>query len=111
MTDVHTTVSQNAPTKNIYTIKELVMMETSIFDYHTSLHITEIQQLAFHLPHILIIGTHHCGNTLWDEFKHRGSFQDVLCCHDYAERGVASFSHQIKSKYFGRNIYVYIEGI
>ena len=35
----------------------------------------------------------------------------MLCCRDYAERVVASFSHQIQSEYYGGNISVSIEGI
>ena len=44
-------------------------------------------------------------------FKRRESFQYVLCCRDYAEIIVASFSHQIKPEYYGGNRYVSIEGI
>ena len=44
-------------------------------------------------------------------FKQRETFQDVLCCRDYAERLVASFSRQIQSEYYGRNVSVSIEGI
>ena len=44
-------------------------------------------------------------------FKLRESFQDVLCCRDYAERVVASFANQIQSKYYGGNRSVYIEVI
>ena len=35
----------------------------------------------------------------------------MLCCHDYAERVVASFPHQIQSKYYGGNISKPIECI
>ena len=36
----------------IYTRKELVMMETTISNVHTSLYIPDIQKLAFHLPNV-----------------------------------------------------------
>ena len=45
----------------IYTRKELVMMETTIYDFHTSFYIPAIQKLAFRLPHVRILGTNHCG--------------------------------------------------
>ena len=45
-----------------YLIKHIVMMETLIVDFHQQLYITEIQKLELHLPHVKIIGTHHCGN-------------------------------------------------
>ena len=47
--------------RKIYTRKELVMMEKTIPDFHTSLYIPAIQNSAFHLPHVRIIGTNHCG--------------------------------------------------
>ena len=36
-------------------------------------------------------------------------FQDILCCRDYAEQVVSSFSQQIQSEYYGRNISMFIE--
>ena len=97
--------------KNIYTRKELVMMETTISDFRTSFYIPAIQKLAFHLPHVHILGTNHCGEMWRTAFKQRELFQDVLCCCDYAERVVASFDNQIKSEYYDGNRYESIEGI
>ena len=77
----------------IYTIKELVMMETTISGFYTSFYIPAIQKLEFHLPHGLILGTHHCVAMRLTAFKRRELFQDVLCCSDYAERVVARFTH------------------
>ena len=72
-------------------------METTIYDFHTSLYIPEIQKLAFHLPHVRILGTNHCGEMIRTAFKRRELFQDVLCSCDYYERLVASFANQIQS--------------
>ena len=82
----------------IYTRKELVMTETKISNFHTSLYILAIKNLDFHLPHVRILGSHNCGEMQCRDFKRRELFQDVLCCCDYAERVVASFDHQIKSE-------------
>ena len=79
----------------IYTRKELVMMETTISNSHSSLYITYIQKLAFHLPHVRILGTNHCGAMRRTDFKRRELFQDVQYRRDYAVRVVARFSHQI----------------
>ena len=49
--------------KNIYTRKELVMMGKTIFNLHTYFYIPEIQKLAFHVPHIQILGTNHWGES------------------------------------------------
>ena len=58
------------PTK-IYTIKDIVMMETTTSNFHTSFIIPSIQKLAFHIPHVQIIGTNHCGDSRWTAFKSR----------------------------------------
>ena len=67
----------------------LLMVEfhckTKIYDFHNSFYISYIQRLAFHLPHMCILGTNHSGELQRTAFKRRGLFQDVLCCHDYAE--------------------------
>ena len=34
----------------IYTRKELFMMDTSIYDFHTSFYIPKMQKVAFHSP-------------------------------------------------------------
>ena len=104
---------ESSPDKStkIYTRKELVMMETSISYFHTSFYIPAIHKLAFHLPHVRILGTNHCGELRRTAFKRRELFQDVLCYCDYAERVVASFANQIQSEYYGGNRSVYIEGI
>ena len=56
-------------TEKLYTIKYIFMMESSIVDFHQDLYIPAIQKLAFHLPHVHIIGTHHCGNMRREAFK------------------------------------------
>ena len=72
--------------KYIYTRKELVMMETTISKFHTSFYIPAIQKLAFHLPHVRILGTNHCRAMRRTSLKRRELFQDELFCCDYDER-------------------------
>ena len=55
----------------IYTRKDLVMMETTIYEFHTSFYIPEIQKLAFHIPQVQRLVTKHCGNYHRTAFKHR----------------------------------------
>ena len=86
-------------------------METTISNFHTSLYILSIHKLAFHIPHVQILGTNHCGDSRRTASKIRESFQDVLCRRDCAEIVVASFAHQIQSEYYGGNISVSIEVI
>ena len=86
-------------------------METTISDFHTSSYIPAINKLAFHLPHVHILSTNHCGELRHTAFKRRELFQDILYRRDYSERLVASFANQIQSEYYGGNISVSIEGI
>ena len=58
-------------------------METTVYDFHTSFYIPDIQRLDFHLPHMRILVTNHCGKLRRTAFKLRELFQDVLCCRDY----------------------------
>ena len=74
------------------------MTETTISDPHTSFYIPAIQKLAFHLPHVRILGTNHCSEMRRTAFKRHELFQYALCRHDYAERVVASFANQIQSE-------------
>ena len=74
------------------------MMETTISGFHTSFYIPAIHKLAFHLPHVRILGTNHCDELRRIAFKRQELFQDVLYRHDYAERVVASFTNQIQSE-------------
>ena len=76
------------------------MMETTISDFHTSFYIPYIQKLAFHLPHVRILGKNHCGELQRTAFKRCELFQDVICCRDYTERGVESFANKIQSEYY-----------
>ena len=59
------------------------MMETTIYDFHTSFYIPDIQKLAFRLTHVRILGTNHWGEIRRIDFKRRELFQDVLCHSDY----------------------------
>ena len=87
------------------------MIETSILKFHNKYYITSIKKLAFHLPHVRIIGTHNCGKECHEEFKLRSKQHDVLCRSDYEDHIVSIFAHQIKSESCGGNRSVSIEGI
>ena len=104
---------ESSPDKStkICTRKELMMMETTISDFHNSLYIPAIQKLAFHLPHVRILGTNHCGEMRRTAFKRRELFQYVICLQDYAERVFANFANKIQSEYYSGNRSVSIEGI
>ena len=87
------------------------MMETTIYNFHTSFYIKEIQKLAFNISHVQIFGANQCDDSYKTVFKRRKKFQDVICLRDYYERVVDIYAHKIQSEYSGVNIYVSIEGI
>ena len=76
------------------------MMETTISDFHTSFYIPAIQKLAFHIPHVRILGKNHYCEMRRTAFKRRELFQDVLCRRDYADGAVElifDFGNALKS--------------
>ena len=79
----------------IYTRKQIVMTETTVYDFYTSFYIPSIEKLAFNLPPVHIIGTNHCGEMRCTAFKRRELLQYVLCRRYYYERVVASSAHKI----------------
>ena len=54
-------------------------------------YISSIQKLEFHLPHLSILETHHCGKDRNEAFKRLGNLYYDLCRRDYADRVVSSF--------------------
>ena len=72
------------------------MIETTISDFHTSFYIPAIRKYAFHLPHMRILGTNHCGKIQHIAFKRRELSQYFLCRHNYDDMVVTSFAHQIQ---------------
>ena len=86
---------ESSPDKStkIYTRKELVTMETTIYEFNIRYYISAIQKFAFHLPHLRILGPNHCGEMRHTSFKRTELFQNVLCRSDYSERVVAIFAN------------------
>ena len=83
----------------LYTKEELVMMETYITDFHTSLYIPKIKKLEFHLPPVSILWTNNSVNTLNETSTQLRANQYVLCHRDNAEIVVTSFSRGIYFEY------------
>ena len=97
--------------KKLYTIQELVTMETSIADFHTSFLNCSNQKLEFHPPHKHILGKQHCVSRHHKSFNRFRSLQDILGHYDSAKRVVACFDHELQTEYYGGNKYVSIERI
>ena len=53
--------------------------------FYTSFYIPANQKLIFHLLHVRILGTNHCGEMRRTAFKRRELFQDVICRRNYSE--------------------------
>ena len=63
--------SSSYESTKIYTRKELVMMDTTISNFHTNFYILAIQKLAFNLPYVRIVGTNHFDAIRRTAFKRR----------------------------------------
>ena len=56
--------------RKLYTKNYLVLLETSILDFHEKYNTPEIQKLVFYLPHVRILGTHNNDKELsFQEFQ------------------------------------------
>ena len=55
------------------------------------------------------MGNHHSGKESHEEFHRRGSYKDSKFYHDYVERLVETFDHQIQYEYYGGNVFVSME--
>ena len=80
----------------VYTRTELVLLETSIAEYHKKVYMPAIQKMEFYFPYLRILVTHHSGKKNYEVFKYRGELHNVLCWRDYAELVVSSFDYKIK---------------
>ena len=89
----------------------MLLLNTSIADFHKKYYKPAIEKLAFHLPHVIILGTNHCGKLRKKAFKRRMSSFDAKSRHDYAERLVAEFANHIQSEYYSGNRSCSMEGI
>ena len=56
----------------LYTQKELVVLDISIAEFHEKFYIIEIQKMEFHIPHVGILGAHHYGKQLCETSNHQG---------------------------------------
>ena len=72
------------------------MMKTTISDFCTSFYIPAIQNVAFQIPHVRILGTNHYGKMWCTAFKYHELFQDVICHCYYSDKVVSSFACQIQ---------------
>ena len=96
---------------SLSTRKNLVLHETSINEFHANYYSTAIAKLAFHLPHVQILGTNEVGNTRRQALHSRASKQDCSCKRDYAERFSDVTAIQVHSQHWGGNRTLSMEGV
>ena len=88
----------------------MVLMNTSIKEFHEEHYRPAIRKLAHHLPHVKILGSNHCAKIRQEAMKRRSKFRDAIARRDYAERLVAKFMNQIQSMHFGGKRSLSMEG-
>ena len=68
-------------------------------------------KLAFHLPHVTILGKNHCRKTRRKDFQRRQMFMNAKSICDYNEPIYFHFFNRNQSEYYGINIFLSKKGI
>ena len=88
--------------------KELTKMNLPIDKFITDYYLPMLEKLCYHLPHVIILSKHHCG-----EMRRAAILcnnHDLFTRRDYADRLVAAFELEIQSGHFGDNVTLSMEG-
>ena len=96
---------------NVYKIKEMALMESTIQTFHVDHYRPTINRLAFHRIHFTILEKNHCGKTRHRCLKIRHRFMKSKICHGYSERLSYQFCKQIQYKQNINNRSLSKEGI
>ena len=89
---------ENVKKVKVTTWKSLVLKSCSILDFHSEYYIPENKQLAFHLPHVYILGKYHCASKQYEMFVSQQNKFDCKCTCDYTKI-CQVLSEQIHSQY------------
>jgi len=92
----------------IRTKKELTRKTTSIGEFHETWFEPAVEALAYHWPHVTMLGKRHCGKCRREAFTQK--IRDVFRRRDNAERLKALFNWEIQSSHFGNNRDLSMEG-
>ena len=87
--------------------KHLTLMECAIGTFHTEYYLPSLEKLAYHRPHVKILGKGYCGAARLAAFKRKPS---VRTRRDYAERLAASFNLEAQAEHFGNGRSLSMEG-
>ena len=91
--------------------KQLVLIEETISQFHNNYYKPAIMKLAFHLPHVKLLGKHHCAAQRKAAFVQRGANMDITLRRDYAERCVERHAIELQCQHFGGNRSLSMEGM
>ena len=65
--------------KKLYARKNIVIMDTSILEFHQNVYIPAIQKLSLHLTYVHFLGTNYCRNSHQETSNSRAVYRNVLC--------------------------------
>eukprot|EP00957_Ditylum_brightwellii_P081621 6209078-Ditylum_brightwellii.AAC.1 len=91
--------------------KELVLFDESVSSFHQLYYKPAIEKLAYHLPHMQIVGTKHIGSARRDAMLRCNEKKDIKVWCDFADRFVAEFATEIQSKHFRGNQILSVEDL
>ena len=100
----------------------MVLYDTKIQNPLKDNYVPAIEELGFHLPHVIILSSTECGQTISDVFDSRHKFSDVKVINYYfgkfgEESSVQIHPHhwgrgcQLSMIFFGANKYKTIDGV
>jgi len=92
----------------IRTKKELTRLTRPIGTFHEEYFKPALEALAYHWPHVTMLGKRYCSRTRKEAFFN--ALVDILTRRDYAERLKTAFNGEIQSTHFGNNRDLSMEG-
>jgi len=93
----------------VRTKRELTRLTKPIGVFHQEHFKDAMENLAYHWPHVTILGKHCCGKSRTDAFV-ENFLTDVGTVRDFAERLKAAFDKEVQSTHFGNNRDLSMEG-
>ena len=83
----------------IITGKDFLLFNENVNTFHVKYYHPAIEKLAYHMPHVCILGTNHVGKTRREAVERGHCDCDVKLRCDYAERLTAALMHHIQSQF------------
>ena len=92
----------------IRTRKEQTLLTRPIGIFHRDFFVPMLKKLAFHFPHVIMLGKNYCGRMRKEAFEK--ALFDIMERRDYAERLAGLFDMELQQSHFGTTCSLSMEG-